>query len=59
MDDLAYKIVITTYLLFTLAYQFNRLYKKYNKNKVLRYIASISNIKKAKIRQTFDTNNSK
>ena len=50
MDGLAYKIIITTCLPFILAYQFNRLYKEYSKDKVLRYIAGISNIKKAKAR---------
>ena len=50
MDSLVYKIIITTYLPPTLAYWFNRLYKEYSKDKVLYYIASISNIKKAKAR---------
>jgi len=45
-----YKIIITTRLPLILAYWFNRLYKEYSKDKVLRYIASISNIKKAKAR---------
>ena len=59
MDGLACKIIITTYLPLILACWFNRLYKKYSKDKVLYYIAGISNIKKAKARQTFNTNNSK
>jgi hypothetical protein len=49
-DGLAYKIIITTYLPLTLAYWFNRLYKEYGKDKVLRYIAGMSNIKKAEAR---------
>ena len=59
MDSLVCKIVIATYLPLTLAYWFNRLYIKYSKDKVLYYAASISNIKKAKARQTFNINNSK
>ena len=50
MDGLAYKIVIATRLPLILAYQFNRLYKEYSKDKVLYYIAGIFNIKKAKAR---------
>ena len=59
MDCLAYKIIITTYLPFILACWFNRPCKEYSKDKVLCYIASISNIKKAKARQTFNINNFK
>jgi len=58
-DSLVCKIVITTCLPLTLACWFNRLYKEYGKDKVLRYTAGISNIKKAKARQTFNTNNSR
>ena len=54
-----YKIIITTYLLLTLACWFNRLYKEYSKDKELCYTASISNIKKAEARQPFNINNSK
>ena len=53
------KIIIATYLPFTLACWFNRLYKEYGKDKVLYYIANISNIEKAEARQTFNINNSK
>jgi hypothetical protein len=53
------KIVITIYLPLTLACWFNRLYKEYGNDKVLCYTASISNIEKAEVRQTFDTNNFK
>ena len=49
-DGSACKIVIIIYSLFTLAYQFNRLYKEYSKDKVLHYITSIFNIKKAEAR---------
>ena len=58
-DGLVYKIIITTYLPLILAYWFNRLYKEYNKNKVLHYTASMSNIEKAKARQTFNTDDFK
>jgi hypothetical protein len=54
-----YKIVITTYSPLILACWFNRLYKEYGNNKVLYYTAGMSNIKKAKARQTFNTNNFK
>jgi len=54
-----YKIVIITHLLLTLACWFNRLCKEYSKDKMLYYAAGISNIKKAKARQTFDTNDFK
>ena len=50
MDGLVYKIIIATYLLFTLACWFNRLCKEYSKDKVFYYTASISNIEKAKVR---------
>ena len=59
MDGLVYKIIIATRLLFTLACWFNRLCKEYSKDKVLRYVASMSNIEKAEARQTFNTNNFK
>ena len=59
MDGLVYKIIITTYSPLILACWFNRLYKKYSKDKILYYIASMSNIKKAKARQTFNINNFK
>ena len=59
MDGLACKIIITTYSPLTLACWFNRLYKEYSKDKVLCYIISMSNIKKAEARQTFNTNNFK
>ena len=59
MDGLVYKIIIATYSLFTLACWFNRLCKEYSKDRVLYYAANISNIKKTKARQTFNTNNSK
>ena len=49
-NSLAYKIIITTYLPLILACWFNRLCKEYSKDKVLCYIAGISNIKKAKAR---------
>ena len=39
--------------------KFNRLCKEYSKDKVLCYIAGMFNIKKAKVRQTFNTNNFK
>ena len=58
-DSLACKIVIITRLLFILACWFNRLCKKYSKNKVLCYTVGISNIKKVEARQTFDTDDSK
>jgi hypothetical protein len=58
-DGLVCKIVIITYLPLILACWFNRLYKEYSNNKVLCYIASISNIKKAEVRQTFNINNFK
>ena len=54
-----YKIIITTHLPLILACWFNRLCKEYSKDKVLHYTASMSNIKKAKARQTFNTNNFK
>ena len=54
-----YKIIIATRSPLTLAYWFNRLYKEYGKDKVLRYAAGMSNIEKAKARQTFNTDNSK
>ena len=50
MDSLVCKIIITTRLPLILAYQFNRLCKEYGKDKVLYYIAGMSNIKKAKAR---------
>jgi hypothetical protein len=50
MDSLVCKIIITTYLPLTLAYWFNRLYKEYSNNKVLHYVASMSNIKKTEAR---------
>ena len=50
MDSLVYKIIITTCLPFTLACWFNRLCKKYSKDKVFCYAVSIFNIKKAKTR---------
>ena len=53
------KIIITTHLPLILAYWFNRLCKEYSKDKVLRYTAGMSNIEKAKTRQTFDTDNFK
>jgi len=59
MDSLVYKIIIATCLPLTLACWFNRLYKEYNKDKVLCYIAGMSNIEKAKARQTFNTDDFK
>ena len=59
MDGSACKIIITTYLPLTLACWFNRLCKEYNKNKMLCYAAGMSNIEKAKTRQTFNTDDSK
>ena len=54
-----YKIIITICLPLTLVCWLNRLYKKYGKDKILCYIAGMSNIKKAKARQTFNTNDFK
>jgi len=59
MDGSACKIVIIIYLFFILACWFNRLYKEYGKDKVLYYIAGMSNIEKAEARQTFNTNDFK
>ncbi len=59
MDGLVCKIIIVIYLPFTLACWFNKLCKEYSKDKVLRYAAGMSNIKKAKARQTFDTDDFK
>jgi len=53
------KIIIATCLPLILAYWFNRLCKEYSKDKVLCYAAGISNIKKVKARQTFNTNDFK
>ena len=50
MDGLVCKIIITTCLPLILACWFNRLCKEYSKDKVLRYVASMSNIEKAEAR---------
>ena len=50
MDGSAYKIIIATHSPLILACWFNRLYKKYSKDKVLYYVAGMFNIEKAEAR---------